>query len=84
MLVGTAFALNVVVLQVRGDGKGGAKLRKEAEYTSPEAGEAILGATVRVDKAKELPNGKFRKSDCRSVTCKYYPPIPQKSELMQT
>jgi len=49
---------------VMGDGKGGAKLRKEASYTSAGAGEAKLGGTVRIDLATQLPNGKLRFHIC--------------------
>jgi len=45
---------------VHGDGKGGAKLRMEAEYTSADAGEVRHLEEVRVDKAKELAGGKMR------------------------
>ena len=45
---------------VEGDGKGGAKLRTEAEYTSANAGEADRLTEVRVDRAKELAGGKMR------------------------
>ena len=49
---------------VEGDGKGGSKLRQEAEYSSAEAGEAQRLSIVRVDKVKELANGKLRAHIC--------------------
>lgn len=45
---------------VQGDGKGGAKLRQDAEYSSAAAGEISRLAEVRVNKVKELAGGKMR------------------------
>jgi len=49
---------------VQGDGKGGAKLRQEAEYSSENAGEAPRLAVVRVNIIKEMANGKLRAHIC--------------------
>ena len=52
---------------VVGDGKGGAKLRAEANLKSADAGEAPIGAEVRIDKMQELATGeKLRAHICES------------------